>query len=477
MKLQKTLKLILMISVIVLISIISFVGIYVQKQNRMENILKEYKLAKNLSGYRMIELKVSDETENSAADESELSSEETNESSSTNSINEVTSSEEQTSNSENIVETSENISKDTLNKENYKKSKEIIAKRLEGIGVDSFTIRENSENGDIIIELPEDNNTDRIAGELNLDGKFEIIDNDTSEVLMTNNDIKSAKAGYGRNSSGNTVIFMNIEFNKEGKEKFRNITNTYVKSTSNDNAEDKNETTNATTNETVDETSKDNTSSETTTKEVAIKLDDATLLTTHFDEEVTNGILQLSFGSSSSSTDDEMIKSYNEALSLASILNAGKLPLKYEVKQNKYIKTDITVEQIKITIIIGIVVFAVASLYAIFKYKAKGILTTISLIGYVAVLLIALRYFNVEISVGGIATILFSTAISYIISIYILKSKNIAKAVGKSFVTLIPTIILAIVLTFANIPIGAVLFWGVTLALLYHISVTNLMLN
>ena len=42
---------------------------------------------------------------------------------------------------------------------------------------------------------------------------------------MTNGDLKAVKAGYGTTSSGATTIFVNIEFNKEGTQKFKDITN------------------------------------------------------------------------------------------------------------------------------------------------------------------------------------------------------------------------------------------------------------
>ena len=61
MKTNKKLKLILTILIIILLSMISFGGIYVQNKNKMDNILPNYLLGRDLKGYRRVELKVSDD--------------------------------------------------------------------------------------------------------------------------------------------------------------------------------------------------------------------------------------------------------------------------------------------------------------------------------------------------------------------------------------------------------------------------------
>ena len=62
---NKTLKLLGKISTIVIIlllSLISFVGIYVKDKNTMKNVIPEYKLGTDLYGARNILIKVDDST-------------------------------------------------------------------------------------------------------------------------------------------------------------------------------------------------------------------------------------------------------------------------------------------------------------------------------------------------------------------------------------------------------------------------------
>lgn len=441
MKKFKGLKITVIVLLIILLSMVSFIGIYVQDKNQVKNILPEYILSRDLKGHRRIELKVNDEvkeTKKYDADNNLITDDTT----------EVARTEEIKVNSEEM-----------LTKENYEASKKVIEKRLKEMQVNNYDIRQNLENGTIILELPEDDNTDRTVGQLSLQGKFEIVDKDTNEVLMTNDDLKSVQSRYGTTSSGTTSIVLNIQFNKEGTEKFKNITNTYIQTT-----------------KTVEQEGEE-AKEETVTKEISIKIDDTTLLSTYFSEQVTNGLLQLSVGSSTNSTTEELQEYAKEATSMAALLDSGKMPIVYEVEQNKYILSEITQDVVAKVIVVSIIVLTLAIIYLIIKYKGKGILAGISIIGYVALLLLAIRYANVEVSIAGIIEILFSTLINYMLVVSMLKEEKINNAIKKYSLILIPTVVIAIAFTFANIAVGIVLFWGIVIAMLYNISITNLLLR
>ena len=442
MKKFKGLKITVIVLLIILLSMVSFIGIYVQDKNQVKNILPEYMLSRDLKGHRRIELKVNDEvkeTKKYDADNNLITDDNT----------EVARTEEIKVNSEEM-----------LTKENYEASKKIIEKRLEKMQVNNYDIRQNLENGTIILELPEDDNTDRTVGQLSLQGKFEIVDKDTNEVLMTNDDLKSVQSRYGTTSSGTTSIVLNIQFNKEGTEKFKNITNTYVQTT-----------------KTIEQEEGEEAKEETVTKEISIKIDDTTLLSTYFSEQVSNGLLQLSVGSSTNSTTEELKEYLQEATSMASLLDSGKMPIVYEVEQNKYILSEVTQDVTAKVIVASIIVLTLAIIYLIVKYKGKGIFAGISIIGYVALLLLAVRYANVEISIAGIIEILFSTLINYMLVVSMLKEEKINNAIKKYSLILIPTLVIAIAFTFANIAVGTVLFWGIVITILYNISITNLLLR
>ena len=304
-----------------------------------------------------------------------------------------------------------------------------------------------------------------IVAQLQYQGKFEIVDKDTNEVLMTNNDLKSVKSGYGTTAYGTTAIFVNFEFNKEGTEKFKNITNTYVEVPS--------------TNEETGEETK-------TAKEISINVDGETLLSTHFDEEVSNGILQLSVGAATSTED--LQESLMTANNLAALLDSKMMPIVYEVAQNKYVASEITADNIELFISLSIAVLTLGMVYLIIKYKEKGIFTSISLVGFVAVLLLVLRYTNVMITVDGIVAIILSVFLNYLLLINILdnmtKKENAKEAFNKSVArflfNIVPVVIIAIVFTFNSwLPVfsfGMVMFWGILVNLAYNYVITRAIL-
>jgi len=448
------LKVGLIVMIIILLSLISFVGIYVQEKNRVNNIIPDYILGMDIEGYRKIELKVNTGTKTINYDENG------NVIDSSDTTTTVANSEEQPLNSE-----------EKINEENYKESQKVIEKRLSNIGIEDYIIRKNEKTGNIVVYIPEYENTDIVVYLLQLQGKLEIIDNDTNEVLMTSVDLKKVKAGYGTTSTGSTSIFINMEFNKEGTQKFRDITNKYIETTQMVEVEN-------------EETGEKEEKEESVIKKIVLKVDDSTLITTYFDKEVTNGILQLSVGSTSSSS-TELQEYLSEANQMAVLLDSGEMPLIYEMTQNKYVYSDIALETILIGIYITIGLVVIAMVYSIIRYKKYGIVVAISLIGYIATLLLVLRYTNVILTLDGLIAIVVSIVLNYIL-LNMLSRKLAVSAerkvvfldtMRKYFINIIPIIIVAIVFTVNNwlaiFSFGMVLFWGLVVTAIYQFIITR----
>lgn len=469
MKMKNFLKTVLITLIIIGISIISFFGIYVEDKNTMKNLVPDYILGRDLKGSRVIELEVNDAVTKTNYDAEGNIIEETD------TKTEVTNTVE--------IKTNED---EVLTLDNYEKCKEIIEKRLTQIDIKDYVISQNTENGKIVVEIPEDENTDYTVYELMYQGKFEIIDSDTNQVLMTNEDLKTVQAGYGATNDGYTSVFINFEFNKEGTQKFKDITNTYTETTI---QVEKEETQNveAQANEVAKEEAQESENKQTTTatKEITIKIDDQELLTTHFDNEISNGILQLSFGTSSSLDAEELQERLVEASNMSILLDTGKMPIVYKIVQNRYMYSDITQNEIDVVIYAAIALVVVGIIYLVIKYKMLGVKSVISLIGYISLFLICIRLFNVELSIAGIFATILSIILSFVVILSMLrrnkKEDNIKLAASKTILkytyVLAPAYITAIVLTIANISVGAVLFWGIAINLLYNLIVTKILLT
>lgn len=429
---------ILIVLVIILVSLLSFTGIYVKDKNTYKNFIPDYKFGVDLYGYRNIVVKVNDSTETKNYDEEG------------NLIKETT--DEDKSKIAKTIEEPVN-SEESLTIDNYQAVEDTIIKRLNYLKVEGYQIKCDENTGRIYIEVPEDDNTDYIAQYCVTKGEFKILDNDTDEVLLSNADLKETKIQYSATNSG-TTVFLTIEFNKDAVEKLKNISNTYVSS--------------------KDADGKD------TTKKIKMTIDDETVVSTYFEEEIDNGIIQLSIGTSS---DSSTLQTYfRQASNIAVLLNTNPMPLTYEIEINRFVHSDITMQTIKMIAIISAIVFALMLVYMIIKYKKNGLMGAILNIGFVALLLLAIRYGNVTISNLGILAIALSTIIEYItimkiLNIYSKKDNDKILKELKTFaknyaIAIIPLIVLAV--TFALIKwqelnsMGMVFFWGTLIMIIYN---------
>ena len=441
---MKTIKIITIILLIVLISMIGFFGIYKQNKNQMSNIVKDYTYAMDINGARTLKL---------------------------------------TLNSEN--------GDDVKTAENYETAKTIIEKRLKKLDVQEYKIGVNEETGEITVQIPENTQTDEIVSNLTTVGKFEIIDSETKDVLLDNSSIKSSKVLYNTTQSG-TSVYLEILFDKNGKNKLEEISKTYVKSENNTTENTTSEDTNST-EEKENNTEETNTTSEnskSTEKKITMKIDDDEIMSTSFDETITTGKIQLSVGQAS--TDSSTVQGYvKQAQNVATVLDTGKLPVKYDVEKNQYVLSNISKQDLIYVAIAMAVVTIIGIIVLIVKYKTNGLLAGISYIGLSALYLIVIRYTNVTISIDSIFAIGIILILNYIFTNMLLSNirkmndSKVENAVGKSvsetykkfFMRIIPICVVVITFCFTNwIPMnsfGMTAFWGIAIIAIYNAIMTN----
>ena len=438
---NRRLKIIFITLLIILLSIISFVWLYIQNTKSMDNILPEYILGMDLRGHRAITLKVSDATETIYYDKD----------------GNVVDEEAEDGTSEEMPVNDET----DLTHENYLKTKEIVEKRLSDLAITEYLIRLNEENGTLTVELPEDSMTDVASQFLYSRGEFTIEDED-GQVLLDNSNLERVQVGYNQLTTGYEV-YLRFEFNDNSIEKLKEMSNTYVSST--------------------DEEGND------TSKNIIVQIDGSQLASTTFDEEITNGVWEYTIGTSSNTN---TINSYlNQATNIALLLNSGVFPVEYTITQNRFIRSDLTIEDMFIPAIIVGAIFVILFIFMIIRYRKLGLLAAISYIGYMAVLLLIIRFTNLIITLDGICGILILAILNFVLLIYLLemlkktekKILDYKKTFEKSFISillvLIPTLIIGIVLCFsAWLPaysFGTIIFWGIFIMGIYNIVITKIL--
>ena len=476
---KSKLKLVLKILAIVVICLISFIGIYVQKGNKMKNIIKDFKLSKDLKGYRQIIFEVSDATE--VLDEKGLVV--------GNSLQYSDSDIE--ANSYQKSETKVNKDED-INKENYELTKTIMQKRLDALRIDDYTISLDKETGKIYLQIPEDENADRVVSNLAEKGSFEIKDSEDGTVHISAKHIKKANAMYNTTETG-TVAYLLIQLNKEGKDILKDIsTNQYAKieettdeneiSDEAENETAENETDNSEDKESENENEEDEENKdENKQKEIVLSISGNNMLTTSFEEPNQTGEIPLSMNTATTDT-----KEINDALSRASTIAAliqnGELPIIYEATENQYVTTDISNELVRNVIIVLGVIIAILLVFMIIKNKLRGLLAVISYIGFTALYLLLIKYTNTEIALSGIFAMMLVLALNYIFNMKLLTidiedDKSYKKEYLKFIMKMIPLLVISIAFIFVGwMPLssfGMLTFWGMALIMIYNILITK----
>lgn len=194
MKKNYTLKFTLAMLVVLLVSVVSFVGVYKGK-----NLLKEYSLGKDFSQRKIVTFSVVEEPA-----------------------------------SEENGENQNNEANNEANKEeSYKKAKNILAKRIVEMGVDDFEIRLNEEDGTIDIETSEDVDTSYLS-QIVSKGKISVKNQSTGEVVVDSKGFKNASTKIDSTTYTKPIVLLNIKFTNSAKNTFKNANTKYTDSEGNE---------------------------------------------------------------------------------------------------------------------------------------------------------------------------------------------------------------------------------------------------
>lgn len=453
MKKEGSLKIILATLVIILLCIVSLGGIYAKDRNIMKNVLPNYIIGMDLDTNTIIKLDVVKNEENSSENTQEESNETEKNSESENSENAENNTEK--NNSENGQ--AQNI----YTVENFKQSKKIIEKRLKNAEINQYTLRLDEQSGTIIMEVPDDVSNETLQN-IFVVGKTEIKISENNEVIGDHNSISNittaiddSYVNYGIGS----FVKLDIEFTKDAIKKFKELKNNYVVPTD----EEGNQTEN----------------------NIVITIDGSTICSmteTEFLETAVKGSLPLKLGDY---TNDKatLNNTLKEADSIKNLVKSGNLPITYSVNYTNDIHSNIS--EIGIISVFAVILI-IMLVYLVLKYKLKGILAELDILGFGALLLLLLRYTNVEISIASIVSIATMLILQFIYSVKLLDNEKISSKIFteetiKFTKMLIPAFIMSVVIAFANIleisGFGMIIFWGIILFEIFNNIITRAILT
>ena len=498
----KTLKIITVILIVLAVTAISFLGIYKKVNGVWTNVLKEYTKGMELGGYRELRYVLSDDSleqkvyvDQNGEIKGLLSDGSENDTDESTDINLVEDSEPValTQEGENAAEATEpnttegeaNSEADAslvssapettkngykvedrlikaneeadINLDNFNKSKKIIQTRLESQENYEYNIRVNNLTGEIIVEVPDGTNDDLniIHSIVETKGKFQIVDAQTGVILVDQSNVRKFRCTYQANSEAGTYqAYMLVYFDAEGKEILDKISKEYVQVKAADGT--------------------------TTSKAVTIKFDDSVVSTTTFGEELSDGLLSFPLGSATTDF-NEFRENYKSVATLTAVLNSGELPLAYELATDDFVQSNILNKYGLIFGIVCAVAFVAVTVYFVIKYKLRGLLVSVNVLGYIAVNMLAIRYLNVVLTLNAVVAIVLATAL-YISFLCMISNRvktdmkvkdAYKKSLRKYIVALIPVIIGLLIFSYMHAviisSIGLTLFVSLMVQLLYSL--------
>lgn len=444
----KRLTTIILTLVAVILIIVGFIGIYFPKYNKIKNIVPEFNLGTELNG--VLECRftpdLSEEEKTVFIDKDG------------NIKGEVVENDDGT-----LPETSYTIETrivkanedSNLTKENFEKTKKILKERLKLAGATEYSIRLDAETGDMIVELSQNDDTELLyTTMLSLTGEFTIEDTQTGVILLDNSYIESAEPYIGQIESGEYVVCLKVNFNVEGAKKLKEISNRYITYVSSD--------------------------GESTTDTVSIKLDGQNLRNPmYFSEEHETTYLNIIM--SDGLTNQDEINTTTESIqTIANIINSGKLPVEYEEETPRLILSSVSKNTINYVMIAIAIVLVLLLVLLTIKFKIRGFIAGILNGGYIAFVILALKYLQLVISPSSLIAI-FVAIILNLLFLKLYLETSYLEAMKKYYLTIVPVIVVGFIFTFfvteSVAGIGNVLFWSLLIQIMYNFVFTKLAIN
>lgn len=356
------------------------------------------------------------------------------------------------------AETEGVVEEKVISKSDVDSAKQKIKNRLEAIGVEEFYVRANYADGSMLIEVPEGTNTDFLS-DISAVGEFQVKDND-GNVLAGSEVIEDVKYKLDRASYGVPCVIIDINFKNDFVQNLVANQNNYLPTT--------------------DEQGK------VVEKTISIEIDGSKI----YSDIAIDLINQIKLSNSLSlflgqagSTEEELQTYYTSAASLATVIKDGKLPFEYTIDLTDVVTTNLSINSI---VVVGIIVLGLATLWAIYKYKTNGVIAIISLIGYVALMLLLIRYTNVIIAFEGVFALALIFGIEYVFNLKFVNNsidtkekmiKTYSKTLMQFVNVFVVSFIIAIVFSMQTwVPIksfGTIMFWGIVIMVVYNYLVTK----
>ncbi len=246
--------------------------------------------------------------------------------------------------------------------------------RAEVYSTESSVVQEG--NNRISIDIPGVENADEVLESLGKEGTLDFVAEDDmkfddagnpeyTKVVCSGKHVKNAEAGTQQDEiTKNKEYVVELSFNEKGKRKFAKAT-----------AE-----------------------AYTSRKKIYIVYDGKVLSAPAVQEEITDGKAVIS-GS---------FKTYAEADELASMIRIGALPVELKEIQSQVVGAQLGQDAINTSLLAGAIGFGLVVLFMVIFYRLPGFASSLALVFYLVVMLVALNVLDITLTLPGVAGIILN---------------------------------------------------------------------
>ena len=348
----------------------------------------------------------------------------------------------------------------TISQEDLQKSEAVIRKRLETKNIFDYIVRSDISTAQISVEIPADINDeskDPLTAVEGLDktAKIEFRDPD-GNVVLSGDDVKSAKLSEDAvDNTGMPTPHVVLTLSDEGQKKFAEATERLVGQT------------------------------------ISIYLDTECITSPTVQSKIDSNIAIITVGQGTYSEKRDLAEEY------AMLIDSGSLPFTLDVVSKDYVGPYVGQKALEISVMAGIIGFIVVCIIMICIYRIPGVVASMSLATYIALVLLVMSTTGISLTLPGIAGLILSVGMAVDANVLIFerlreefKAKNsVNKAFDRSIKNAltaiidgnITTFVVAILLYIFGIGtvkgFGIVLAIGVVLSLFTAVVVTRFILK
>lgn len=253
----------------------------------------------------------------------------------------------------------------------------VIENRINALGVSEPEVRLEGTNR-ISVELPGVDDAEEAVRVIGTTAKLQFVRYDTGEVILEGSDLQKATAYMNQEATSASEMYgVSLEFNSEGSKAFANATsdliNQYGSGDSNRES-----------------------------KIIAIILDDQIISAPSVQSAITNGKAQIS-GS---------FTSYEEANSLAMMLQGGALPVDLTVVEKQTTGPQLGADSIQKSITAAIVGVVALVIFMVVLYRIPGLIAAFALLMYAIIVIGVNVAIKATITLPVIAAFLLSVGMA-----------------------------------------------------------------